>query len=68
MKFQDDGHVEDCDLPVYACHCTEVVKDELDKAQALLREISVANNDGEGGHEDLWDAVDAYVREIDLDG
>lgn len=33
--------------------------------RTLLAQVSKANSDGEGGHESLWDAVDAMVAYFD---
>lgn len=51
--------------PTGADHMEEmwIQAQRADEAVSLLREVSAANNDGEGGHEDLWDAVDAFVAD-----
>lgn len=34
------------------------------EACALLRDVSAANADDDGGHEDVWDAVDEFVSRL----
>lgn len=59
------------DLRLRSCHycgvrpTQDTPRPSYYEMRTLLAEVSAANADGEGGHEDLWEAVDMMVSYFD---